>query len=149
MAAMSDYLENKLIDHCFRGIPYTAPSNLYVGLMTAAEGDAGGGTEVSGGSYARSPAIPCTATAMASTGGATTTTSPSAGTSATTSNNAVVTWAAAPTLSWGSIIGLGIFDAATGGNLLAYGLLSTAKTVNAGDAPPSFAISALSFQIDN
>ncbi|HEY9245638.1 MAG TPA: hypothetical protein VIO11_02215, partial [Candidatus Methanoperedens sp.] len=53
MAGMSDYLENKLIDHIFRARSFTAPTQLWVGLLTAAPSDAGGGTEVSGGSYAR------------------------------------------------------------------------------------------------
>ena len=53
MANMTNYLENKLIDHLLRGIPYTAPTTLYIGLFTSAPGEAGGGTEVSGGSYSR------------------------------------------------------------------------------------------------
>jgi hypothetical protein len=149
MAAMSDYLENRLIDHVFRGVAYTAPTNIYIGLFTATPSDSGGGTEVSGGSYARSPAIACTTTAWASTGGATTTTNPSAGTSGTTSNNAAVTWAVAPTANWGVVTSIGAFDASTGGNLLFYGALTTSKTINSGDAAPSFAISALTFTIDN
>lgn len=53
MAAMSDYLENKIVDWLFRGQTYTPPTGLYVALYTAAPSDAGGGTEVSGNNYAR------------------------------------------------------------------------------------------------
>ena len=53
MAGFSDYLEDKVLDHVFGGNAYTAPSTLYVALYTVAPTDTGGGTEVSGGSYAR------------------------------------------------------------------------------------------------
>ena len=52
-AQASDYLENKLIDHLFRAGTFAKPTALWVALFTGAPGDAGGGTEVSGGSYAR------------------------------------------------------------------------------------------------
>jgi hypothetical protein len=76
------------------------------------------------------------------------TTVASNGTSGTTSNNNAITFAA-PTASWGSIVGMGLFDAATGGNEWVYGTLSTPKTVNSGDPAPSFAAAALSIQVDN
>ena len=54
---LSNYLENKLLDHFLATTSYTAPSNVYVALMTVAEDDTGtAGTEVSGGSYARQTA---------------------------------------------------------------------------------------------
>ena len=50
----SNYLENKLIDHVMRGVAFTTPGvNIFVALYTAAPGEAGGGTEVIGGAYAR------------------------------------------------------------------------------------------------
>ena len=52
----SDYLENKVVGHVFGGSAYTAPSTLYVALYTSAPSDTGGGTEVSGGAYARQTA---------------------------------------------------------------------------------------------
>ena len=55
----------------------------------------------------------------------------------------------APTASWGVVTGTGIFDAATGGNMLFYGALTISKTINNGDAAPVFSAAALSFQIDN
>ena len=141
MSAMSDYLENKLVDHIFRGVTFTAPAALHVALFTAAPSDSGGGTEVSGCSYARAALAPST-TNWASTGGATTTTNPSAGTGGATSNNGAITFPS-PTANWGVATHFGIFDASTSGNLLVWGALTASKTINNGDAAPSFAISAL------
>lgn len=146
MAAMSDYLENKLIDHCFRGVSFTAPAALHVALYTVAPTDTGGGTEVTGGSYARVSVAPST-TNWAATNGAGTTTNPSSGTGGTTSNNGVVTFAT-PTAGWGTVVAFGIFDASTAGNLLWYGTLTTSKTINTGDTV-TFPAAALSVQIDN
>ena len=53
MSAMSDYLENKLVDHLFRAQALAAPASLHIGLLTAAPSDSGGGTEVAGSNYAR------------------------------------------------------------------------------------------------
>jgi hypothetical protein len=146
MAAMSNFLENELIDQIFRGRAYTFPSALYVALFTATPSDTGGGTEVSGGSYARVNLAPSNSN-WAGTGGEVTATD-SAGTTGTTTNKGAITFPA-PTANWGVITSFGIFDASTAGNLLFYGALTTSKTVNNGDAAPSFAIDALSIQLDN
>lgn len=147
MSAMSDYLENRLIDHVFRGVSYTAPTSLYFALFTVTPTDAGGGTEVSGSSYARVNLAPST-TNWSSTGGATTTTNPSAGTSGTTSNNVLVTFPT-PSGSWGTVVAVGIFDAITTGNMLAWGPLTTNLTVTGSSTPVSFPISAFAYQMDN
>jgi len=68
MSAMSDYLENKLVDHIFRGVSFTAPAALHVALFTAAPSDSGGGTEVSGGSYARAALASSVSTSAIVTG---------------------------------------------------------------------------------
>lgn len=146
MAAMSDYLENKLVDFLFRGGSFTAPSALYVALFTAAPSDTGGGTEVSGNAYARVNLAP-SASNWASTGGATTITNPSVGTSGTTSNNSVITFPTA-TGSWGTVTHVAIFDASTSGNMLFWGALTASQVVGTGGVV-SFAISQLSAQIDN
>jgi len=140
MAAMSDYLENKLIDHIFRAQSFAAPANLYFALFTAAPSDSGGGTEVSGGSYARVTM----ATALANWSGTqgAGSTSASSGTSGAASNNIAITFPT-PTANWGTITHFGIFDAVSGGNLLFHGALTVSKTVNNGDPAPSFAAAAL------
>jgi len=53
MAEFSNYLENKVLDHVLRNVSYSSPTTVYVGLYTSDPTDAGSGTEVSGGSYAR------------------------------------------------------------------------------------------------
>ena len=146
MTAMTNYLENALVDQLLRGQTYTFPATLYIALFTAAPTDTGGGTEVSGGSYARY-SIACSLTNWAGTQGAGTTAA-SSGTSGTTSNNITITFPA-PTANWGTVTSFAIFDQLTGGNMLLYGNLTSSKTVNNGDAAPSFTAASLSYQIDN
>jgi hypothetical protein len=135
MSAMSDYLENKLVDHIFRAQSFSAPATLYVALFTAAPSDSGGGTEVSGGSYARVSVTSALAN-WAGTQSAGSTTA-SSGTGGATSNNGAITFPS-PTANWGTVTHFGIFDAASSGNLLFHGALTASKTINSGDAAPSF-----------
>lgn len=114
MAEMSNYLENALINATLRNTTYTSPATVYVGLFTSDPTDAGSGTEVSGGSYART----------AVTFGA-----PSNG---VTTNSAAVEFPQA-TASWGTVGWIGILDAATSGNLLYHTALDTSKTIDNGD----------------
>ncbi len=156
MAAMTDYLENKLIDWLLRGQAIgitgasaaagTGPTTLYFGLLTAAPSDSSAGTEVSGGSYARVSV----SSSLANWAGtqAAASTSASSGTGGTTSNNGAVTFPA-PTANWGTVTHVALYDASTSGNMLIWSALTTSKTVNNGDAAPSFAAAAFTFQIDN
>ena len=146
MSMFTDFFENKLIDLILRGQAYTIPTPWYVGLLTAAPTDSTAGTEVTGGAYARVGVAPSLANWAGTQG--TGTTAASSGTSGTTSNNAAITFPA-PTANWGVITHWGIYNAATGGQLCMYGALSQAKTVNNGDAAPSFMASQLALQIDN
>jgi len=156
MAAFSDFAENKLIDFFFRaqalGITgataaaATGPATLYLALYTANPTDSTAGTEVTGGAYAR-VAVTSSLANWAGTQGAGTTVA-SSGSTGTTSNNAVITFPA-PTANWGVVTGVGALDASTAGNLLFYSALTTNKTINNGDAAPSFAAGALTFQLDN
>jgi hypothetical protein len=127
---MSDYLENKLIDQIFRGQSAPTTTTLYVGLLTAAPSDSGGGTEVSGGSYAR-VAVSSSLSNWAGTQSAGSTVA-SSGTSGQTSNNGAITFPT-PTAGWGTVTHFGIYDASSGGNLLFFGALTIAKTVNQAD----------------
>lgn len=111
---MSNHLENALINATLRNISYTSPATVYVGLHTADPTDAGTGTEVSGGSYART----------AVTFGA-----PSNGTS---TNSAAVEFPQA-TANWGTVSHIGIWDASSSGNLLYHTALDTSKTIETGD----------------
>ena len=130
MSAMSDYLEDKLREYIFRGGTFTQPTNLYVALFTAAPSDSGGGTEVSGGSYARVQ-VACASgnwTEPDATGGA-------------VNNTNAITFPTA-TGSWGTCTHFGIFDASSAGNLLFHGALTASKAVGSGDTI-SFAAGAL------
>lgn len=122
------------------------PATTYVALATTAGSDAACGTEVTGGSYAR-VAVTSSLANWAGTQSAGSTTA-STGTGGQTSNNNVITFPA-PTANWGQVTEFCVFDASTAGNLLFRAALTTAKTINNGDAAPSFAAGALTFQIDN
>jgi len=114
MAEMSNYLENALINATLRATNFTAPTTVYVGLYTSDPTDANTGTEVSGGSYART----------AVTFGA-----PSNGVSL---NSAAVEFPTA-TGTWGTVGWIGILDAATSGNLLYHTPLDISKIISSGD----------------
>lgn len=140
MSQASNYLENKITDLIFRGQTFTPPATIYVSLHTADPTDAAGGAEVSGGSYAR-VAITANLTNWSGTQAAASTVA-SSGTGGASSNNGAITFPA-PTANWGVCTHFGIWDALTTGNLLVFGALGTSKTINNGDAAPSFAAAAL------
>lgn len=145
-AAMSNYLENKVVDWMFRGQAFTPPSTIYVALATSACSDSAAGTEVTGGSYAR-VAVVGSLTNWAGTQSAGSTTA-SSGTGGTTSNNAAIVFPT-PSASWGVVTHVEFFDAPTGGNLLFCKSLTASKTINNGDPAPQFGTGALTIQIDN
>jgi len=111
--SFTNFLETEILDHVFAGSAYTAPTTKYVALFTAAPGETGGGTELSGSGYVRK------AIAFTTSGN-------------TTSNNAAIEFPTA-TGSWGSVTHVGVFDALTSGNLMAYATLTSAKTIDSGD----------------
>lgn len=144
-ASMSDYLENAIADHIFRTTTYTAPSGIYVSLHTAACSDSSTGTEVSGGNYARANVGKSNS---AWRGTHASTTGASSGTGGTVDNASSIPFNA-PSANWGVVTHFAIFDASTSGNMLFCAALTTSKTINNGDAAPSFAANALTVQIDN
>lgn len=144
--ALTDYAENKIVDALLRGQAIGTPATWYVALYTTCPTDSTGGTEVSGGSYAR-VAVTASLANWAGTQSAGSTTA-SSGTGGTTSNNNAITFPA-PTANWGVVNCWGLTDAASSGNLWIYAALTVPKTINNGDAAPSFAAGAATFQIDN
>lgn len=138
--SLTDFAENKIVDALMRGQSLGAPATWYVGLLTSACSDSSAGTEVSGGSYAR-VAVTAGLTQWAGTQSAGST-SASSGTGGQTSNNAAITFPA-PTANWGSVTHFALYDAASGGNQWVCQSLTTGKTVNNGDAAPSFSAGAL------
>jgi len=128
MSSFNDYTENLVLTWLFTTSSATRPTAWYVGLFTAAPSDTGGGTEVSGSGYARVSAG----------------TISGSGTSTTFTNAAAIEFAAASGGNWGSVGWAAIFDASTGGNMLAWAPLTTARTINDGDV---FRIPATSLSI--
>lgn len=113
---LTNYEERRLLDNSL--------TSRYLGLFTVAPIESSAGTEVSGGGYVRQPL----SFAAAATDGAGATTKTS---------NTTVTFPAA-TLSWGTLLGWGIFDAASAGNLLWYYVFSTSapderRTISVGN----------------
>lgn len=106
--------------------------------------------EVSGGAYVRVSLAAGTVMALADFAGtqSAASTTASTGSGGTTSNNAAITFAA-PTANWGIVGAVAVYDALTTGNLLFWAALTVPKTINNGDAAPSFAAAALSIQMDN
>ena len=143
MANATNYLENKLIDHLFRSATAAKPPALYVALYTAAPSDAGGGTEVAGGGYARVNVPPGDLNWTATQGG---TTGVSSGSNGATANAAAVTFAT-PSANWGMLTHFAIFDAATGGNPLVWGPLNVTREVLVGDPAPRFPAGSLAITV--
>lgn len=117
MASFSDYTENLVLNWLFTANSATRPTAWYVGLFTSAPSDTGGGTEVSGSGYART----ATGTITVS------------GTATTATNSAAIEFAAASGGNWGAVGWAAIFDASSGGNMLAWAPLTTSRTINDGD----------------
>lgn len=111
--SFTNYTETEVLEWLLTAGAVTRPAAWYIGLFTAAPGETGGGTEVSGGSYARESA---TFTVSGSTA----------------SNNASIEFTEA-TASWGTITHVAIFDAVSGGNMLAYASLAISKAIDTGD----------------
>lgn len=117
MSSKTDLMEDRVLNWV-RGTAFpSAPGTVYVGLFSAAPSDAGGGTELAN---ATSPGY----TRKAITFGA-----PSGG---SMSNSAEVLFDTA-TGTWVNATHFGIFDAATAGNLLYWGPLTSAVQVANGN----------------
>ena len=114
MAEFTDYAENKILN-LMRNVAW-AQFPAYVALFTSAPSDAGRGTEVSGGSYARELAGLSEAT----------------GSGGTTSNTADITFTTA-TASWGTVTHVALMDAVSGGNMIMWSILDAEETVGDGD----------------
>ena len=117
MAGFSDFWENKILNYLFSKDTYSPPT-IHIGLSTSDPGDDGSGlSEPSGNGYTR---IQTSSNDWnASAGGV-------------ISNSQNITFSQA-TGNWGTITHFALFDAASGGNILAGGALSTAKTIGDGD----------------
>lgn len=114
MTSISNYLENKLLDHSLGVASYTMPSTIYLALFTSDPTDAGSGTEVSGAAYARQAVTFATAASGA------------------TSNSTAESFTASGG-NFGTVTHIGLFDALTTGNLLWHCPLNSSKIINNGE----------------
>ena len=127
--SMTNFLELEVLDHVFGKGAYSAPTP-YLALFTVAPTDAGGGTEVTGGDYAR---VAISGSMGTASGGAIT-------------NSGTITFPTA-TGSWGTVVAFAVMDASTVGNMLWWGDLTASKTVGSGDTL-TFAAGDLDFTLD-
>ena len=125
MAALSDFLENAILQSVFNGVAFVEPST-WVSLHDADPTDAGG-NEISGFAYAR-------VRVYAQAGG-----SPDWNTAVVdgigylVDNEEEIAFPTASGGSWGTVTHFGIYNAATVGDLLFHGVLTASKTVGDGD----------------
>jgi hypothetical protein len=109
--SFSNTYETNVLTWTFTATAVTRPTSWALALYTVAPGEAGGGTEVSGGSYAR------TAVTFSVSGD-------------TATNAANVEFPTASG-SWGTIVAVGVFDNSS--NLIAYADLTSSRTIASGD----------------
>ena len=121
--AASDYLEQRIVDFVLNSnaeFTFTSPANAYIALFTTATDDADAiGVECTGTNYARIDSGSFSTMTGITTG--------------LTSNLAEIAFAQASDGTWGTIVGIGIYDASTGGNLLYHGTLDSSKLIDTND----------------
>ena len=113
--SFSNTFETRVLTWVFTTDSATRPTAWYMALFTSNPADDASGTEVStsGTAYARQSA---TFTISGDTA----------------SNSAAIEFPTA-TASFGTVSHVGVFDASTGGNLIAYAALTTSKAIDTGD----------------
>lgn len=127
MGSFTNYLELKMLDLIWGKQSYTAPSTIYVGLSTTTIADDGTNiSEPSGNNYSRAAVTNDLTQWPAATIN---------GSGQGQKQNGEAIEFPEATGSWGTIVDFFFADAASGGNILAYGTLSTSKTIQDGDIP--------------
>jgi len=111
--SLTNTYETTTLTWLFTADSATRPTSWYIGLFTDDPGETGAGTEVSGGSYAR------TAVTLTVSGN-------------TATNSGAVEFTAA-TGSWGTITHIGVMDASSGGTMIVHAALDASKTIASGD----------------
>ena len=113
--SFSDTFETHVLNYVFTATSVTRPTAWYLALFTSNPADDASGTEVStsGTAYARQSA---TFTVSGDTA----------------SNSAAIEFPTA-TASFGTVSHVAVFDASTGGNMIAYAALTASKAIDTGD----------------
>ena len=135
MSAASDYLEKKLLDHTLRTTAFSQPAGLFLALFTGVTGlETNAPTlevaNTAGNGYVRKAILFDAATLGAGS----------------TSNTSTVTFDPCAVANWGTITHIAIMDSVTygAGNVLFFGAVTTAKTIEVGD---TFQVSATNLSI--
>lgn len=115
--SLVESVRNSLTAAVLGRVSYQGPATVYAALIVGASDALSGGTEVTGGSYAR----------VSITNNQTNFPAPSGG---VTTNANAITW---PTSSaaWGTVNCVRLYDASSGGTLVGGAMLSPAATVDA------------------
>lgn len=129
MAGFTTFAQQRILDHALGDTAWTMPTT-FLALFTAAPTDAGGGTEVTGGSYARKALVGLLSAA-----------------SGTAKTNALAVAFAQATALWGTATHFGVYDALTVGNLIIWGPITTPKSFDNGDTA-TIPIGDLDFTLD-
>ena len=113
--SFSNTFETHVLNYVFTTTSVTRPTAWYLALFTSNPAEDASGTEVStsGTAYARQSA---TFTVSGDTA----------------SNSAAIEFPTA-TASYGTVTHVGVFDASSAGNLIAYAALTTSKAIDTGD----------------
>ena len=113
--SLSNTFETNVLTWMFTADAVTRPTSWYLALFTSNPDEDGSGTEVSGSgtAYARQ-SVSFTVSGN------------------TASNSAAVEFPTA-TASYGTVTHVGVYDASTAGNLIAYAALTTSKAIDTGD----------------
>ena len=119
MGAMSSFLRDKLINHCFRGQTYVAPQQIYIGLFVEDSSPSGTMQEVSAADYQRIPAMGTLDPPV----------------SGITRNGAVLVFSAGALHPWGTIRAAALWDSPDpgSGNMLVGAPLEQIRTIVQGD----------------
>jgi len=112
------YAENKMLELLVGKTPFATPT-AYIGLFTVIpDEDGAGGTEVSAGNYVRK-----------STAGG----DWEAAAAGAIQNANDITFIECAGANWGEIVGIGIWDAESGGNMIFWLPVGASKTIDVGD----------------
>lgn len=131
MANLTDYAENLIAAHYFGDSAFPKPSNLHAALFTTTPNDAGsGGTETTYTNYARQSVAP----------GASNWTIGAAASGVVVVENAAAITFPAPGSGPVTLVGFGLYDASSGGNLIAAKALNASVEVD--DGGPAIEIAA-------
>jgi len=131
MAAFSNYMEDKIVEHFLRNNPTSSPTTVYLALFESDPGEDNSGTETAFSGYSRQSSEWTAIDAGGQTANTNTITFPPNGNA---SAAVAITHAA-------------LYDAATNGNLLLKGTLATPKTLQTGDVL-AFGVNALTLTLN-